>query len=239
MLQKYIIMNKINLFAILLLFIFSACKKKDGDNKGLNNKNKQPFDIMSTQSGSWWLYKADDGSVFYRYATGKDSFVAGLTYDYFYRIDTTSVMKEKIPEYFGKNDGKYISLIDLDGAQKDYITYVILKDNPFINQSWVNTERKKIQGWNVDMLIESQVMSVNESLTINGKTYDSIIHVYNYLKAKSAAMPTYVNCGTLEVWFKKGVGIIKDKGNIDISPAGVSLVKKDYGDELLDYYIMP
>jgi hypothetical protein len=52
-------------------------------------------------------------------------------------------------------------------------------------------------------------------------------------------MPAYVSCGSLEVWFKKGVGIIKDKGNIDVAPAGVSLVKKDYGDELLDYHIEP
>ncbi|MFA6151295.1 MAG: hypothetical protein WC716_08245 [Chitinophagaceae bacterium] len=229
---------KLSLLAFVLLF-FASCTKKNGENNGLNNANKQPFDIMSTKSGSWWLYSADDGSVFYRYATGQDSLVAGLTYAYFYRIDTTSTMREHIPEYFGKNDGKYLSLIDVDGKEKDYITYVILKENPYTGQSWTNTETKKIQGFNVNMYIESNVVNANESITSNGKTYDSIVHVYNKLQAKLPTMVAYTNCGVLEVWFKKGVGIIKDKGNIEIAPAGVTLVKKDYGDILLDYYKAP
>ncbi len=229
---------KLSLFALMLLF-FASCTKNNGDNNGLINVNKQPFDIMSTKSGSWWLYAADDGSIFYRYATGKDSMVAGLTYDYFYRIDTTSVMREHIPEYFGKNDGKYLSLIDVDGKEKDYITYVILKENPYTGQEWTNTETKKIQGFNVNMYIESNVMNANESLTSNGKTYDSVVHVFNKLQAKLPGMIAYVNCGNLEVWFRKGVGIIKEKGNIEINLAGATLVKKDYGDILLDYYKAP
>ncbi len=222
-------------FLFALLIGMASCAKKGGDNKNLIDTNKQPFDIMSTKAGSWWLYKADDGSVFYRYATGQDSFVSGLTYEYFYRIDTTSVMKEKIPEYFGKNDGKYISLIDLDGKEKTYITYVILKENPVPSQSWENTERKKIEGWDVDMYIVSKVQSINETLTINGKTYDNVILVHNDLKAKSVLMPAYINCGTLDVWFKIGVGIIKERGDIDV----IGLVKKTYADELLDYHIEP
>jgi hypothetical protein len=232
-------MRNIIFLSALVLIGFASCKKKGGDNQNIDSTKKQKFDIMSTKSGSWWLYNADDGAIFYRYATSTDSNVGGLLYDYFYRIETTSVMKEKIPEYFGKFDGKYLSLIDLDGKQKNYITYVILKDNPYNGQEWINTETRKIEGWNLDMLIESKVIDINEQLIINGNTYDSVIHVYNNLKAKSVLLPGYIKCGTLEVWFKKGVGIIKDKGNIDIAPAGVSLVKKDYGDELQDYHIEP
>lgn len=235
-------MRKISLLSALFfvcITVFLSCKKKDGINNGIQNKNRQPFDIMSTKVGSWWLYKADDGAVFYRYATGRDSFVAGLTYDYFYRIETTSVMKEPTPEYFGKNDGKYISLIDLNGEQKDYITYVILIDNSYQGQTWDNTENRKIQGWNLNLLIESEILSVTESLTLEGKTYTDVIHVHNDLKAKSVVMPSYVKCGTLEVWFKKGVGILKEDGDIDISPAGVSLLSKKYADHLVDYHIEP
>lgn len=220
-------------FAICLLLF--SCKKKDGENKHLNNDNKRPFDIMSTKAGSWWLYKADDGSVFYRYATGTDSLVEGLTYDYFYRVDTTSVMKEHIPEYFGKNDDKYISLIDLDGSQKSYITYVVLKDYWHKGQSWTNTENRKIQGWNLNLYIESEVMSISDTLTLNGKVYDSVILVHNDLKAKSVVMPAYIKCGTLDVWFKKGVGILQEKGDINV----IGLLKKNYSDYLLDYHIEP
>lgn len=211
------------------------CKKKDGDNKNLNNSNKQPFDIMSTKKGSKWLYKADDGAIFYRYATGLDSFKEGLTYDYFYRVETTSVMKEHIPEYFGKNEGKYLSLIDLDGGEKTYLTYVILKENPYTGQTWTNTERRKMQGWDVDMYIESRVVDAYERVFIDGKIYDSVVHVHNDLKAKSVLMPSYVNCGYLEVWFKVGVGIVKQQMSFNI----IDLVKKEYSDQLLDYYIEP
>jgi hypothetical protein len=142
-------------------------------------------------------------------------------------------MKEHIPEYFGKNKDLYLSLIDLDGKEQTYITYVILKENWYPGMKWTNTETKKIDGWNVDMYIESEVQSVTDVLTLNGKTYDNVIHVYNDLKAKSVVMPAYIKCGTLEVWFKKGVGILKEKGDIDILSG---TVKKNYADYLLDYH---
>ncbi|HTN16722.1 MAG TPA: hypothetical protein VL092_03510 [Chitinophagaceae bacterium] len=220
---------------LLVSTLFCGCKK-DGDNQNLNNKDTKTYDFMSTKKGSWWLYKADDGSVFYRYATGQDSLVAGLTFSYYYRIDTTSTMKEQTPEYFGKNKDLYTSLIDLDGKQKDYITFIILKDNWHVGQTWDNAERKKISGFNVDMYIESEVKSVNEVLVYEGKTYDSVIHVYSELKAKLVVMPTYTRCGTLEVWFRKGTGIIREKGDIDVMSG---LVKKNYGDYLIDYHIEP
>jgi hypothetical protein len=218
---------------LLSIVLFSACKKK-GDNN-FDNKDTKAYDFMSTKKGSWWLYKADDGSVFYRYAAGRDSTVAGLTFSYYYRIDTTSVMREQTPEYFGKNKDFYTTLIDLDGKQKDYITFIILKDNWYVGQKWDNAETKKISGWNVDMYIESEVKSTTEVLEYNGKTYDNVIHVFSDLKAKSVAMPAYIKCGTLEVWFKKDVGVIREKGDINV----IGLVKKEYGDYLLDYYIEP
>lgn len=222
--------------ALLLSCTFFYACKKDGDNQNLNDKDTKAYDFMSTKKGSWWLYKADDGSVFYRYATGKDSTVAGLTFSYYYRIDTTSVMKEQTPEYFGKNKDFYITLIDLDGKQKDYITFIILKDNWHVGQKWDNAERKKISGFNVDMYIESEVKSVNDVLEYEGKTYDSVIHVHSNLKAKLVVSPAYTKCGTLEVWFRKGTGIIREKGDIDVMSG---LVKKNYGDYLVDYHIEP
>ncbi len=236
MTQSTPILNTFSSSLLLVLLVsFNACTKKGGENNGLLNVNKQKFDIMSTKKGSWWLYKAEDGAVFYRYATGRDTLQSGLTFDYFYRIDTTSVMKEEIPEFFGKNDGKYISLIDVDGSFTNYITYVILKEGAFTGQTWNNTERKKIEGFNLDMLIESKVVNANETIVVQGKTYEGVVHVYNDLKAKSVAMPTYVDCGELEVWFKVGVGIIKNQGNFDL----VGLVTKKYSDELLEYHIEP
>lgn len=234
-------MRKISVLTLILAIFVSlaACTKKNGENKNLDIKNNQVFDIMSSKSGSWWLYHADDGSVFYRYATGRDTIKESLQYKYYYRIDTTSRLREELPEFFGKNDGKYISLIDLDGTYRYFITYVILKDGAYLGQKWDNTERRRIQGVNLDMLIESEVKSVSDVLVLNGRTYDSVIHVYNNLKAKLVGTPFYTDCGDLDVWFRKGVGIVKEAGNINIAPGGVSLLSKSYGDYLLDYHIEP
>lgn len=225
---------------ILLFALFvGACTKKNGENKNLDPNKAQAFDIMSTKKGSWWLYAADDGSVFYRYATGRDTLKESLWYKYFYRIDTTSRLKEELPEFFGKNDGKYLSLIDVDGTYRYFITYVILKEGAYQGQKWENTERRKIQGFNLDMYIASEVISVNDVLELNGHRYDSVIHVYNDLKAKLVGTPLYTDCGDLDVWFRKGIGIIKEDGKIDIAPVGVSLLSKSYKDYLLEYHIEP
>jgi hypothetical protein len=227
------------LLVFLLALVIGACTKKNGENKNLDPNNTQVFDIMSTKKGSWWLYAADDGSVFYRYATGRDTLKESLLYKYYFRIDTTSRLREELPEFFGKNDGKYLSLIDVDGTYRYFITYVILKDGAYMGQKWENTERRKIQGFNLDLFIGSEVLSVNEVLEINGHRYDSVIHVYNDLKAKLVGTPLYTDVGDLDVWFRKGIGIIKEDGKIDIAPVGISLLSKTYKDHLLNYYIEP
>jgi hypothetical protein len=239
--RKYT-MKKINqtwqlCFILLLSILLNSCSKNNGENQGLDDSNSSAYDFMSTKEGSWWKYKADDGSIFYRFATGKDSLVpsVGLTLAYYYRIDSTSVMKEKIPEYFGKNQDKYLSLIDLDGSEVDYIKFIILKEHVKDGDEWVNTEDKKISGFNLNLKIESKVESSNGTLNLDGKTYHDVIHVYSDLKVKSVLMPAFVNCGKLEVWFKKGVGILKESGDINV----IELVKKNYGDYLVDYHIEP
>jgi hypothetical protein len=225
----------------IILFLSNlllGCKKKNVE-KVIDNTNRQQMDAFSTKKGSWTLLSSDDGSVFYRYATSETRDIKGLKMEYFYRIDTTSVMKEKIPEYYGKFDGKYLSMIDLDGSSKDYINFVYFKEGFTTGMSWYNEEKEIIQGWNLVMGIDSKILNDNESLMVNGKIYDNVIHVFNNLKARLAIMPTMVDCGDLEIWYKKGIGIIKNKGNIKIAPAGVTLVEKVYSDQILDYHLEP
>jgi hypothetical protein len=221
---------------VLTLFLMSSCKKKNPE-RVTDNSKRQVMDAFSTNKGTWWLFNAEDGAVFYRYATGETGGIKGLTMEYYYRIDTTSDEKEHIPEYYGKFEGKYLSMIDLDGGAKDYINFVYLKENYHTGMEWYNEEKEKIQGWNVVMGIDSKIVNDNETLVINGKIYDSVVHIFNNLKARLTVMPAMVDCGDLEVWYKKGIGLIKNKGNIRIAPAGAVLVEKVYGDQLLDYHI--
>ena len=59
--------------SLCLVMMATACKKPIGDNKNLDPKNQVQNDYMSTKPGSWWLFAAEDGSVFRRMATGRDS----------------------------------------------------------------------------------------------------------------------------------------------------------------------
>lgn len=223
---------------LLLSNLLFGCKKKVAE-KVTDNSKRQEMDAFSTKKGSWALYNAEDGSVFYRYATGETRDIKGLKMEYFYRVDTTSVMKEQIPEYYGKFDGKYLSMIDLDGSAKDYINFVFFKEAFTTGMTWYNEEKEKIQGWNIVMGIDSRIINDNETVVVNGKRYENVVHVFNNLRARLAVMPAMVDCGDLEIWYKKGIGIIKNKGNIKIAPGGVTLVEKVYSDQILDYYIEP
>ena len=224
--------------ALLLSSLLFACKKKEVE-KVTDNTKRQEMDAFSTKKGSWCLYNNGDGGVFYRYATGETRDIKGLKMEYFYRIDTTSVMREKIPEYYGKFDGKYLSMIDLDGSAKDYINFIYFKEGLTTGKVWYNEEKEKIQGWSIVMGIDSRIVNDNETIVINGKTYENVIHVFNNLKARLTIMPAMVDCGDLEIWYKKGIGIIKNQGNIKIAPAGTTLVEKVYSDQILDYHIEP
>jgi hypothetical protein len=223
----------------LLLFILgtSACTKKNGENQGLLQENQLPFNLFSTKQGSWWIYGSKDGTVFTRYASGRDSFVNGLQYSYFYRIDSSS--KFNTPEFFGKNLNRYLTLIDLDGSLKTFITFVFLKEDPVKNMGWKNTESKKIQGWNVDMLIESSIVRTDGTLIHEGHVFNNVIEVSSQLKAKLKLAPEYTDCGDLRTWFVKDVGIIKEVGDITIRVAGITMLKKEYDDSLMSYHIEP
>lgn len=228
------IRKQIGIIAAGALLLVS-CTKKDGINQGLDPNNQKPYDYMSTKAGSWWVYgSASDETMFTRYAGGKDSLVNGLKYAYYYRIDTTT--KFRTPEYFGKNNDKYVSLIDINGKMETYLTMVILKDNVTLGESWTNTETRMIEGYNVDMLIESQVVNVNGTYNSNGATYTNVTEVFSTLKAKSKLTAAYTYCGTLHVWFVKGIGIIREIGDIDVLDGKVS---KKYEDSLMSYHIEP
>jgi len=227
------------LFVLCILSIIS-CKKTNSVNQGLSDNNHQVFDLMSTNNGSWWMYQSVDSHVIYRLATGRDSFKEGLTLNYFERYDTTSGLKTHYPEYFGKNSGKYLNLIDIDGTETTYLTYVILLDNWCNGQNWDNKETKFFSSINLnaDILIHSNVVDVNQHPVYNNKTYDSVIYVHSDVWVRPSGLaipPPYSNCGTLDVWFKRGVGIVHEKGNINI--AGV--LTQNTEDWIIDYHIAP
>jgi len=213
--------------------VFTACRKH-GDNEDLKDKNDPVSDYMSTKKGSWWLYASADGTVLKRRATGRDSMKMDLVFNYYESTDTNS--GHVTPEYFGKNGDKYIMLIDIDGSETNYMPAVIQKDNAKVGDTWDNTGTIKYGALGkIDLLTQGEVMSVNGTMTINGHIYTHVTEIDNKLKAKPAANPAYIKCGTAKMWFSKGVGVIKSEFNINI----MGIIKKEYKDSIVDYYIEP
>ncbi len=214
-----------------LFGLAASCKK--GDNTKLDDHNEPVSEFMSTKEGSWWTYGSNEGTVTTRRATGRDSLKLERIYNYYETTDTSS--KFVTPEYFAKNQDLYIMLVDMDGSQSKYINVVVQKDSAQVGDTWTNTGTVNYSGLPVQVLIEGTVTETDGNMTINGNNFTDVVTISNKLKAKVIAMPTYVNCGTVTMSFKKGVGIIKSDFDINI----LSYYSRRYTDSLLQYHIVP
>lgn len=224
-------MKQILLLALTVV-LFGACKK--GDNEKLEQENTPDAAFMSTREGSWWLYGSNEGDIVKRKATGRDSLKEGRTYNYYEAQDTVS--QHITPEYFARNGDLFLTLIDLDGSQSNYINAVVQKDNPQLGDTWSNTGSISYSGMQFDLLTEGEITGVGQTMHLNGHTYDNVVEVTNKLKARVSMPPTpYTNCGTARMWFRKGIGVLKSDFDIAI----LSFYSRHYTDSLLDYHIEP
>lgn len=228
-------MNKIISSAFILLLVISlyACTKRDGANQNLDPNKQEKSNYMSTKKGSWWLFGARNGDVVKRTASGIDSMKNGLKFSYFEKLDTNT--KFITPEYFGKNGNLYVSLYDFDGAQTNYTTLVFLQDSVQQGSNWTNTQDYTYSGIKVNLLFESKVDFIDGTLSLGDSTYKEVSKVHTNVKWKPNALPTYIDAGRLDIWFAKGIGIIKEE--VDIKITGIPSVQ--HSDSLLKYYIAP
>lgn len=216
-----------------LYFGVTGCKKIQGDNQGLIAANQQANDFMSTKKGSYWTYGSPDGTVFTRTATGKDSVKLGLSYSYYERKQVGA--DSTFPDYFGKNEIKYITLVDLDGNKTNYVNFILIEDSAKVGDNWNSTETITYSGANINVAIQSSVQSTGGTLVFGSTTYNNVVKVHSDLKAKLTFSPAYTNCGSLNIWFVKGIGIIKEDADISI----LGFFSKQYNDSLLTYHIEP
>lgn len=215
----------------------TSCKKKTGENEKLDpNKHATVAEYMSTKPGSYWIYKSNEGNIHKRTATGLQETVNNKLYDLYITVDTTSAMKEEIKTYFAKNENRYLTLIDIDGKQENYVEAIVYKDDAKVDDEWLNTGKVKISGFNLDVEIYSEVIDINATKEINGVVYDSVFVTKNKLKARQVPLvPSFVNVGTVEMWFKKGVGILGSDFDISV----MSFYTRKYNDGIVTYHIEP
>ena len=208
-----------------------ACKKPVGDNQNLDPNNQKWYDFMSSKTGSWWKYGSRDGVSWERQARDRDTTMLGKRYRYYERRDDTSGSFEG--EFFGKNNNFYLTLIDLDG-NGTFIDYVYWKDSSTTGAAYTNTGQVSSVIGNVDVLVETNVAEDGLTMTFAGHTYSPVKHAHSEIFASATLVPK-THVGTLDIWFIKGLGIIKESADINI----LGQYTQQHTDSLIDYHIEP
>jgi hypothetical protein len=230
------IMKKIYAITLIIMSIlyFVSCKPKDGDNTKLNPGNQAWYDFMSSKSGSYWLFASTDGTFWTRYAREKDTVRSGKTYRYYERHDSGSISSE--PEYFGKNNGYYLNMIDIDGKRTNYIDFIYWKDSTGAGTSFTNTGTADLETIGaVDIQIDCQVIEDNLTFTIAGNTIKNIIHTHCDVFGTKALLFPKSKIANIDLWFKKGEGILKQEAHLNV----FGLYSRDYLDSVIEYKIVP
>lgn len=228
-------MRKLSLLALSISLIFGSCTKKGvGDNQTLDpDKNTTVTEYMSTNPGSWWLFKLEENNTIKETArkpTGNKATIDGFEYDLYHSIDSSTMYVTN--EYFAKNEDFYLTLIDLDGSQTNYVRAIVYKDNGKIGDTWTSTHQMTYSGMNIDIEITTSISGINDTRALNGKSYDSVFVTSSTMRAKSGLIP-WTNCGNVEMWFRRGIGILKTDFNMSI----LNLYNRQTKVELLDYHI--
>jgi hypothetical protein len=214
----------------VLIAALASCRKKDGINQNLNPDNQKPYDFMSTKEGSFWKYGSRDGVPYTRYARNKDTIKNSLKYSYYeQRQDTTSGFT---PEYFGKNGVLYITLIDLDGSRENYMEYVFWKQDAKQGDAWTNTGSVYYPGLGtVGLFTSSNEAEEGIDMKIDTTTYHNVVHVHSDIKGGAFNFKV----GTLDFWFVKNLGIIREEAHINV----LNAYSLDHTDSLISYHIEP
>lgn len=226
-------MKKLSAFLLTVLagsLCFTACKKDKGVNEGIDPNNQQEYDFTSSKEGSYWKIGMRGEGIGTRYATGRDSVKDGFNYAYYERQEEGS--EHITPEFFGKNDGYYYTLIDLDGTETNYVAYAFYKDSAVLGDSWANTANitAPVVG-SVNVRTESEVVETGLTMNWNGNTFEDVVHVRTKLLGKVVA---WVDVGKVDVWFVRNIGVIREQADINI----MSFYTRNYVDSVVNYHLV-
>ncbi len=222
------------ILAILCLQMeFSSCTKPDDDTPvDIDTSTYLPNTFMNSKEGSWWEFgsSGDSTAVDYtRYATGRDTVVEGYQMTYYRRQD--HVQGYYTPEYFGTYGDQLVTMMPVDDTEENYVPYVFYIRGSAVGDTWKNTGSANFLGVSSTVKIVSELRDEGMTLSWGGHTFDSVYYVHSEIYASSAS----VHCGSLELWFSDGLGIIRGVADFDM----FGVYSRYYRDSLVDYHIIP
>lgn len=204
----------------------SSCK----DKKPINPENEGIDDFMPTNTANWWLYEASDGTVFKRYYTGRDTVIDGFSYNYYEQVDvnTGTIVKE----FYGKFEGNYYTLLKVNDEGTTLVQAKVLNGDPKVGDTWTNEGQFTYGTIEFFAKVDGKVVSTTDTATVNGQLITDIVRVESQLYAR-LPFDSWVDCGTVEMKLKKGLGIISERYDFHV----MNFVDKTYSNWLLDHHI--
>jgi hypothetical protein len=217
-----------SIFALTAVGFFVSCKEKDP----ISPINEGVGEYMPTDTANWWLYEANDGTVFKRYYTGRDTVIDGFNFNYFEQQNVNNGVIEK--EFFARFEGNYYTLLKINDEGTAYVKSKVLNADPKVGDTWSDDGEFTYNNITFNAKVEGEVISVSDTATVNGVLLNDVIRVRSKLSAR-LPLSTWMDCGTVEMKFKKGVGLLGEYYDFHVG----TYVDKTYQNWMLEYYIAP
>lgn len=203
-----------------ITFLFFSCSKDKSYEPDQNHPALKDSTFQPVSAGSSWHYLDTLQGNFTLTSTDRDTTMEGVNYHIFQsKPDTAATLT---PIYFGKLKTSYFGrgLV----SQLQDINLLYLKDTT-VNSTWSQTILVSVPVFgSVAATITSQLVAVNTTRTVEGKSYNNVSQVTFKIGVQSPIPITYAQGS----WYAaRGVGLIEMQAQAQGSTVG-NLYLTDY-----------
>ena len=207
-------MKNINFWSIILCFGMLACSKNN------NPTPAAPENYMNMRSGSVWNYEVINNtaptstSLYSLNSTSRDTTINSRNYHVF--TNTASGASEY---YFiaGTDYYTYQSLPAALGGTK--VENLYLKAGATVNSSWSQTYNISYNSLPLAVTTVNKIEEKGMSRTVNGKTYNKVIHVSTALSV--AGVPPASLVTDIDYYYAPNYGLIESSSKINLNYFGI------------------
>lgn len=200
-------------------FLFSCLKESSNIPNQGSKANYQP-----TTAGSVWNYRVT-GTSNYNYrltAEEKDSLINNRSYRVF--------SNDKDPyEYHYKEGGDYFRYSRPPEFNFQPVELLYIRDYLGVGQEWLEVKTIKVPIGGIDVNVNAEVtIKIEEkdiSYTVNGVTYDKVIHLSVKPEFKALLVPIG-SSSDIHYYYADNIGMIYNKTKLSVPTANIDMDKE-------------
>lgn len=218
MCNKLNIMFKSSLFfAAALCLTALSCKKDESE-----ELPSAPESYMNVEAGSSRSYSFQENNPptppvnYTLIPAGRDTTVNGKTYKIFINSNGTL-------EYYNQNGNNYYTLMVAPlGLSEELFENLYLKTDQPVNSSWDNTFSLDAGlPFPISIVLNNKIVEKNVSRTINGNTYNNVIHVKSSISASIGPLPVTGLSSEINNYYAPKYGMVESSNIVGIDFNGL------------------